>query len=353
MKAQPLPEIVAAGSPRDLGRQHGEQAHELIHETYLARMSRASVGIGEAAVLTRAKAYLPFVQRHTPELLDELDGLAAGSGMTLEQILFLQVATELELVAEDGCSVIGASGDGQDPFVAQNWDQPHDSLGLQVILRLRPDRGPEILMFARAGVIGYIGMNSYGVGLVNNQLYTLVRTFGLTSYFIMRKLLSFESVSAGLAWLREVPLGSAASYLLGDSSGDLVNIELQGGSFQPITGRVHTHTNHYKSAPGQAHDDGPRQLPDSLARLARLDSIFIGSGSGQTTAVLRDHDGQPTGICRHDARPGGLTTAASIILRLARGEMLVAYGPPCTTDYRTYRLDSPGRSQQQSTGCPA
>jgi len=292
----------------------------------------------EMAVLAKAQAYLPFVQRHAPEVLDELAGLAAGAGMTFEQIFFLQVATEMELEADAGCSVIGAALDGQDPFVAQNWDQPHDARGLQVLLRLRPERGPEMLMFARAGVIGYIGMNSDGVGLVSNQLYTSIKTVGLTGYFVMRKLLSSPSVTAGLGWLRDVPLGSAGSYVIGDCSGDLVNIELGGGGFRAASARIQTHTNHYKSPGGRDHDEGPRHLPDTLARLARLDRIVAGSCTEQAAmTALRDHDGQPTGICRHDSRPGGLTTAASVILRLARGEMLVAYGQPCRTAYQAYR----------------
>lgn len=96
-------------------------------------------------------------------------------------------------------------------------------------------------MFTRAGVIGYIGFNPEGLGHVNNQLYASNNQVGLTGCFVTRKLLSFGSIRGALAWLDGVPLGTSANYLVGDASGDIVDIELGDGQHRRIVSSAQVH----------------------------------------------------------------------------------------------------------------
>src|SRR5713226_9380660 len=75
------PLVVAQGSHRKLGRQHGEQASEKIHAhldlmTSQGRMSRE-------ILRTRALAFQPLFERYCPHLLDEIRGLAEGAEIEL------------------------------------------------------------------------------------------------------------------------------------------------------------------------------------------------------------------------------------------------------------------------------
>jgi isopenicillin-N N-acyltransferase-like protein len=277
------------------------------------------------------------VERYAPELVEEVRGIAEGSRLSFCQAFFLQVATELELAgARDGCSSVGSSITVE-PILAQNWDQPHESANKQIVLWLQPLDRPDLIMFTHAGSVGYIGVNSAGVGLVNNQLYSDPSSTGLTGYFIMRKLLGFGTVTSGLGWLSSVETGSTANYLLGDALGDIVDIEVGDGTFRRIDGRLQQHTNHRLISGWQSADRASELLPDSVDRLSRLRHLCNGRGSEpDVLSALRDHDGYPVSICRHET--GGLTTAASILLRLKQREMLLAYGPPCRTDYESYRF---------------
>jgi len=334
---RPPQRVFAAGGPRELGVQHGRQASALIAETYRMRMRRASQSTSEGAVLAAAAAYVPAVSRFVPELLAEVEGLADGAQMTFEQAFFLQVATEMELAVGEGCSSVGAVLAGQEPFIAQNWDRPRETAGKQIILHLAPDDGPELLMYTIAGVIGYIGMNSAGLGHVNNQLYRASKPIGLTGYFVTRKMLSFSTVPSALDWLGGVEVGSTASYLFGDQHGNLANVELADGRCETVLSPVQAHTNHYRSERWRRGDEGPTRLPDTVSRLARLESLF-GESASQDAALgaLRDHHGAPYAVCRHDEAPDGIATAASILMRLRSREMLVAEGPPCSTPYVAY-----------------
>ena len=336
-----LVEVTVGGEPEALGAAHGEGLRDVIAEVYAWRMGEIVAATGEAEedVLARAARYRAAADRGAPDLVREVHGIGRGSGLGFERAFFLQVATEVSLEpvggaasGSAGCSAIGIAGNPGGPVVAQNWDQPAASAGKQVVLRLRPTGKPEILQFAHAGVLGYIGLNDRGLGHVGNQLYTSLpgRVDGLTQYFVNRRLLEFDDLPSALAWLTATPVASTCNYLIGDASGALADIELGGGRATiQAQGPALSHTNHYLLAPFFATDTHRDVLPDSPARLASLRAGAIGVES------LRDHTGHPTSVCRHEDPPG-LTTRASIALRLAAREIAAAAGPPCVTPYATY-----------------
>jgi isopenicillin-N N-acyltransferase-like protein len=340
-------QITASGTPRNVGFEYGRAARDLIRASYLARMRRAARVTAEQEVLTRALTYRPYVERYAPELLDEVAGVAAGAGIDFDAAFFLQVATELELAAEaessglDGCSSLGGTDAAAGAFVAQNWDQPPGTSGTQILLRLAPRGGPRLVMFARAGVVGYIGLNEAGVGLVSNQLYASSPP-GLTGYFIMRRFLGCGSIEEALEWLDSVEIGSSGNYLLGDPRGRLVDVELGGGGHSHVAGASQVHTNHFVTERGRVLDQAGSRMPDSVARYKRLGRLF-GEKSGVRDAIdaLRDHEGYPLSVCRHEGE-GGLDTVASIIVLLERRELLVCEGHPCRGTFRSYALLASG-----------
>jgi isopenicillin-N N-acyltransferase like protein len=332
------------GGPRDLGLQHGRAAGDLIRSAYATRMRRACQGSEEAAVLGRAMAYQFYVEMYCPELIDEIAGIADGAGMSFEAVLFLQVATELELAATacdtpvtDGCSSLGGVDPEAGPFIGQNWDQPQGTYETQIILRLIPVSGPALIMFTRAGVVGYIGVNAAGVGHVNNQLYASSPP-GLTGYFITRKFLGFESVKEAISWLQEVQVGSSGNYLLGDAR-TLVDVELGNGQVAKIVTPIQLHTNHYLTKREGLGDRASDRLPDSYDRYDRLMELFGRRGTyGAAVAALKDHSGYPKSVCRHEDK-AGLSTVASVLIKLRTKQVLVCQGNPCEGAYTSYALD--------------
>jgi isopenicillin-N N-acyltransferase-like protein len=336
-----LLEVRASGSARELGLQYGRAVGPLAHEVLEMRMGWCTTNTTRSDVLSRALEFVPFVEAHAPELLEEVEGLAAGAEMRFEEAMFLQVASELDRTVDEGCSAIGSAHADAGPLVAQNWDTDPGYLGKEVVVHLTPDDRPPLMMFAPAGVIGYIGLNSHGVGHANNTVYLASREPGLTGYFITRKLLGFATVREGLDWLREIPVGSAASYMLGDATGTIVDIELSGGSFREIDRTLQAHTNHYLRAPLSSDVSGLQTMvmkPDSLDRLGRLEQLLATGAEDEVLLALRDHEGYPRSVCRH-ADSGDTETTASIVLRLGRREMLVCTGNPCSHPYQLFSLN--------------
>jgi isopenicillin-N N-acyltransferase like protein len=140
-QATGLREITVQGPPRARGVQYGQCAGDLVHQLYKARMGVASAKSSEPAVLRKAQQYQTYVEKYVPELLEEIAGVAEGAGITFEEAFFLQVATELERQAVEGCSSLGSARSAIGPFIAQNWDVPPGRCELQVVLKLKRSPG--------------------------------------------------------------------------------------------------------------------------------------------------------------------------------------------------------------------
>ena len=92
-----LPLVQLTGSPYQQGRQHGEQlrsrlAHNI--DVYFYRFGEEA-GLTRPEVLRRAALYRPQIARQNPAYFRGLEGIAAGSGFPLDEIVALNVRYEI------------------------------------------------------------------------------------------------------------------------------------------------------------------------------------------------------------------------------------------------------------------
>ena len=85
----------AAGTPQELGRQHGAQAAEKItrHLDYLCE----SLALTRNELAARARAFEPLFARYCPHLLSELAGLAKGASITYGEALAVNIRAALSV----------------------------------------------------------------------------------------------------------------------------------------------------------------------------------------------------------------------------------------------------------------
>ena len=333
----PLREVSVAGTPYEMGRQHGVACAGIIRRVFDARMAivRRATGFDGTTALEAAGRYLDPVAGFCPHLIDEVRGIADGANMPFAEAFFVQVATEVGFRTE-GCSALAVRGADGSWFVAQNWDVPRDVAGAQIVLRVRPDHGPASVMFTYAGVIGYMGLNERGVCHVANQLVTPDWRVGVTHYFVKRRFLEVDSVDSCLRVIDEVPISSSASYLIGDGR-RAVAVEWLPSGVAVFEGDRLTHTNHILDPSLVRFERYLGALPDSPGRLSRLERLLPSNDAALqvVVSVLSDHEGHPSSICRHGGN-GDLVTQASVIFEPARGVMHLAYGNPCVTPFVSY-----------------
>src|SRR5262245_26691347 len=218
----------AAGTPREMGRAHGEQAGERIRGfvDYLT----ASLKLSRASLRNRAARFQPLFERHCPHLLEEAAGLAEGAGIDLLEALAVQLRGELAGVSDEACTAFVVSRDATadgGTLIGQNSDTPAELMQYAYVLRLAPDDGPRILMWTFGGMLGYHGLNEYGVAHFANALGGGPDwKFALSHYPLKRMMLEQRNLMGVRRILREVPVCSNGNYVLCDGNGEIADAEL-------------------------------------------------------------------------------------------------------------------------------
>src|SRR5262245_42448325 len=126
---QETPIVVGEGDALTRGRQLGRAVADRVEQTIASYMAlfdrRASLERGR--VLAEAERFMPAIEGYAPHLLEEMRGIAAGSGRDLREIVAINARTELMygLPGRPECTSVAvgpaASADGH-VRVAQNWD---------------------------------------------------------------------------------------------------------------------------------------------------------------------------------------------------------------------------------------
>lgn len=359
----PVPLIRVAGTPEQCGAGYGEQAHDLVRrnvDLYLRRF-RDQAGLDQPAVRAAGRAFREATRTHHPRIAQMLDGLAAGAGVVIEEIYALNARTELLYGtapdgANGGCTSVGVLGThtaSESLLLGQNWDWHPDQRDAMVLLATRDERGQDVLVLAEAGMLAKTGLNSAGVGVCVNMLGCdrdgLPRTGepGVPYHVLLRAVLEADN----LAWATRVacrsPRNASINLLVGQAGpagGELIDLELVPGDVGWLhpAGGVLSHANHLES--GIPVWDTIKDLGgSSLFRAARARRLLADHAEARKVsetdliAVLRDHQGAPSAICRHvDEREAPLDrseTVFSVLMDLDERRLGLAEGPPCGSDY--------------------
>lgn len=359
-----FPHIRVSGGPRERGREYGEQARDRVRRSIEAydEVFDHYAGWRWHDVRREAAAYLGPIEAFGARYADEMRGIAEGAGVEFEDVLSINVRTEVMFAAKaraaasvartDGCSAFAVlperSADAH-VLVGQNWDWLLHSFDTVVVLEATQADGPDFVTVVEAGLLAKTGMNSSGIGLTTNALVTDHDRGepGVPYHLVLRAILDAENLSDAYAAAQRAVRSSSANYLVASADGVAVDIEAAPGDFSRLflqfgSDGVLLHTNHFVSPAFDAKDVGLWVMPDSPFRLERLRSKVSGSGSklaiGDFQAFLADHANHPSGVCCHpDLRMEALdrgATVASVLMDLTARRLWVADGHPCTSPYR-------------------
>lgn len=344
------PEIEVTGQPRELGRQIGEAAGDLIRgfcEVALQRVNR-TIRISRESAMRVAQESIHRAEGYSPDMVEELRGTAEAAGVTLADLMLLQVRNQLR-ADDSGCtsfSLSKVSGVGR--IAAQNWDNDPFLDQFTIVLTRRPTGKPALMTVTQAGLIAYVGLNSSGIGLCLNTLPAPSRQWGVPHYFTVREILEADSLEGAVAAVSRAERAIPANIMLTTPQGP-ANLEVTIDNVYVLrdagTGIV-THTNHARHPDLVAANHGFPELIQSQPRQARIDQLLAQSAGtewslSQVQTALRDHDGHPQSICRHtneDPTTGFWQTVFSVINAPESREMYLTRGTPCDRQYELYRL---------------
>ncbi len=356
MANEPFPYLVLEGTPYEIGLSHGEQGKDKIRTAvdYYRGMFRDYSGIDWDTACRYALTFVPAVEKYDRDIMEEIRGIADGSGFDLAEILALNVRSEIVVQGSQvtaalnggctSCAVMPRRSANGHTILAQNWDWKKDAGNTLVVLEIRQRGKPDILMITEAGIVGKIGFNSEGIGVSLDALGSDMRPKGETIplHIALRGVLNSYTLADAIGNASRTPPACCANFMMAAASGQAVNVEIGPGQIDvlyPGADGVITHTNHFFGPRTvNIRDTYAPTIPDTFLRLGRINDLFRELDGKKIAAedlqeILRDHMGRPDSICRHEdlrePTEKRLQTNFAVIMDLAERSMLYTPGAPC------------------------
>lgn len=343
-------EISVAGSPREIGRQIGEAARDEVRgfcEVALQRVDK-TMRVARETAHSVVERSLPFAQTYAPHMIEELRGTAEAAGVSLADLMLLQVRNQLSPEADAGCTSLSvANGATGNPIVAQNWDNDPMLDDFTVVITRRPDDKPATMCVTQAGLIAYIGLNDVGMAACLNTLPAPARDVGVPHYFTLREIYETRSLDDCVHAVNRAHRAIPANIMLATPDGP-ADLEIVNDGVRVLRPDEHdwiTHSNHFLHSELCSINDEFPELIESRPRKDRIDTL-LGETVGDISVdvvqqALRDHSDHPRSICRHtndDANIGFWQTVFSVVIEPRKRRMHITHGTPCDRPFETYSL---------------
>jgi isopenicillin-N N-acyltransferase-like protein len=378
-KAVKLPLIDLKGSPREIGRQLGEERRASVRQMLAevkANLIEARVpfgtGLSESALREEVRRYIPLLERLAPDVAAEIGGIAEGAGFSLEEAYLMQIpfagcglllgtrqwreptAALASYLAgtPGGCTTFGVTaavtGSGK-VYLGQTCDFYPNYKAHWSVRRITPSHGPQILAAAPDGILTWgNGLNSAGLGVEYNLLGYPDAKLGLTPFALGRMMLNQETVAAAVAIAQSPERSSAWNWMVADDAGTACDVETtatQSRVIEPEDG-ILTHANCYMSSEFAVDDLSVQLLPDSHLRANRLRQLFARRAGSIDVAYIKscyeDHLNYPKSICRHPVPDApmieNLDSNILIISDLQERTLYACPGPVCEHELVSYSL---------------
>ena len=353
-----LPLIRIGGSHQEMGRQIGEACAPAIHrmlEIYKASLEATyhELELTWEDARLQANKYYPYALEHTPQYVDEVDGIAEASGLDFDDLMVLNC---MEAITSDalhlGCTSLAVGGERtQDGhvLVGHNEDWLPEDEENTYLVHATPDDEPPFLAITYGGLLPNIGFNAAGIAQCCDSVYPNDARVGVPRIFVSRAVLGASRLSEAIRGALMRWRAAGYNHLIAGRSGELYNVEVSARRFATIYGMdgYLAHTNHYLTQRMKQFEDKTEDLISSRVRANRALRLLRTTEKHSVETlktILKDHINYPNSICSHtepeDNPLDRQKTIASLIMDLTASEMHVCWGNPCTGAYHTYRLEA-------------
>lgn len=331
--------VECEGSPRQIGRQTGEELRDEIR-THCEMVPRRAA----AAHASVAAAAFEALRRTVPDILEEIEGIAEGADLQVEEIRRINVPiNDEELTAVDEtCSNVAFAAGPDGSLLGKNNDGLDTPRPIYA-KKMRRSGGIPVVVFPFAGWVGTAsGMNAEGLCIGSSSVGSVFQRTNrhvplrFWSYLVMQRSRTTEEYVEAMS---ERPLrGKGFSLLCADRNGIAVSLEAPSPLIQvrrSVGASMINCVNRYQ-IPALA--DADRRTPEGKANADARIRFFeeeAGRGGsfdlGRMKRILRHH-GSPS-VCRHgDEQDPGMTEYSYICVP-AQGRVLCLNGRPCENEY--------------------
>jgi isopenicillin-N N-acyltransferase like protein len=354
-----------SGSHYAMGYQHGITYAEAIHHFAEERVKLSGEeawtgrNLPRADVLALAERCLDEHRTYSPKLVEELQGMADATKLSLAELLVVngftdfidtvyKVGGELPKVAAhagaDNCTAFAVpdhKAQGGKGFYGQTWDM-HDTATPHVILiHGQPNHAPEFFAFTSVGCVGMIGMNTEGIAVGINNLTGADGQIGVMWPLVVRKVLEQTNIEDALECITKAKLSGAHNYMLFDKHGRGYNIEAMSTTnhVTKLEDEALVHTNHCTVAETKTVERkrDPVAQAGSEARLNQGQKLL--AKNDITVEDLQALTRDPEAICVTGKPPRFVETCGAAIMRPATLDFWMCWGLPSENEYEHFKLN--------------
>ncbi len=326
--------VAVSGSPRAMGIAQGEAlAGAIAAALRYYRGLLEGMGHNPAAVAARCRPYLELARRILPDGVAEMEGMAEGAGIALEEAALLNCLEEVwpeAAAVPEACTTMIS---GRYFMHAEQWYAAHSEIAVVVA---EPDEGPRFVSPTCAGFLPAVGLTAAGFTQGIDSLVAPDDTLGAPRVFVSRAALGAPSIESAVAAARTAGRAGGYAHILA-SRDRSVTVETS-ATTASVLENPEAHTNHYLSA---SNPSGRRGSEGSRARLARALELLAETppkSLEDCARLLSDHDSAPQSICLHESGPDASGTVFGMACDLVMGRMLVSDGSPCTGSWQPFEV---------------
>ena len=332
--------IETKGTWREMGRQIGETLGEelttCVDRYFYGRLDAEKCAPGVRAIEAT-------LREHCPELIDETDGMAEGTGIDRDAVLGYRFFNEVRYHMQEDCSAIFLADTPDGPLMGRNCDLGSGDPNLQICHLRRPSNAPASIQASYLGMLAGSGLNAHGLMMGNASAHA-AKTFGneglpggVLCHMLMRDCRTVAD-AAGM-FSRHKVLGKGANTPVGDASGASTLFEFVPGLTPIATPRRADRdwqacTNFYFS-PDVPNRSDAGYLENAYARYGRIQHQLEERGIPRSLETMKQ-------LLREIAQPGlccqGLHTGYSTIADPAHKTMHVAFGNPNQAEFEPIPL---------------
>ena len=354
----PPPLVRVSGSHLQIGQQIGQACTLQVRRSIESAKSLIASAYEELLLdwegaIIQARKYMPFVQEHYPQYVEELIGIAEGADIPFDDLAVLNVmeAVTMDALHLNKCTSMAVNdertADGN-VLIAHNEDWlPEDEADVYVV-HATPDDEPSFLAMTYGGLLPNIGFNQSGIAQCCDSVYPNDSRIGIPRVFASRAVLSARTPADAFQHMLVRQRAAGYNHLLAHESGELYNVEVSARRFAILYAEEGylAHTNHYLDSRMQEIEDEPDELLATRVRYFRALRLLKKTplhSVKSLQAIQRDHINFPNSICNHvemDLQPlDREKTINALVIDLSNRMMYLAWGNPCENQYHTYYLE--------------
>ena len=343
-----IPLIETGGTPYEIGLDVGRGVRDQIQAA--AASTRADFArSNDERVVERIGAYAAATEAVAPEIVEELRGMAEGSGVPFAEIFVMNATAELnqEIGRFEECTVAGVTQAGTADgtvLLAHNEDASAGWADLTYLIRAEPNGAPVFAAFTYAGLLLHQGVNAAGLGSAGNALYARDAHPGIPKLFQYRRILAQSTIEDAIRVATDDRRAFGNNHLLANAEGDVYDVEVSGchWALHHAGNGFLAHANHFVS-PALTHLDRDEDLLNSRLRQRRVERLLDAAWGTITADSLRtlmgDHANYPKAVCKHHAPESDLTygTIGSVVIDVGNRVLWACAGNPCRGEWREVR----------------